>query len=336
MNASEEQQEADRAVEMNTTNTTVTNTLMTELPPANTCTALEIYSPDMAAITTPSTPPKIVIWCSTCQRKLCKDTSCQDCAQKKMEVNIIATEMDTTFATDATFATEELGLRDDNGKFMWTPFGEPEERQHTTVEVLSLGTEIKCLHRIHKQEACEEGLCSHECCYTDHAEDLDPSLRQLPEHEDIQELWYGDIIRWYRHQENPPHRTTAQLRTFKSQCKPFRYHAATGTLHRFIEGVNKWVPCVSPTTVTRILKEAHDKAGHFNGRVVYQKILCRAWWPAIITDIHNYIKGCIRCNLWNTTATIPQPYPSAPILHPNEVLEIDLMGPFDPQAHGMR
>lgn len=131
----------------------------------------------------------------------------------------------------------------------------------------------------------------------------------------------------------PQNWTYAQHRVFKAKAAAFRFHRKTQTLHRKHNG--RWTPYITLDQVAPLLRRTHNEAGHFNDQIVYQKLLYRVWWSCMLKDIYEYIQGCIRCALWSSaTASQSQHMTPLNVLHPNKVLQIDLMVPYPPTPDG--
>lgn len=192
-----------------------------------------------------------------------------------------------------------------------------------SAEVLALGHDIQAVGKANMPETQEES-----------------PLEMNDEDRTMQERWYGDIIRYYRDQHVPQNWNRQQHRRFKATAAEFRYNNSGILLKRRIihtpeaalKQRNLWLRCLSPHEIAPLLQRLHDDSGHFNPRIVQQG-LQSVWWPRMYKDIHDYVNGCFECSIWShQTHSGPgtQPHQPLEILHPNEVEEMDLMGPFPP------
>ncbi|KXT06153.1 hypothetical protein AC578_1293 [Pseudocercospora eumusae] len=113
---------------------------------------------------------------------------------------------------------------------MGTPTSAPTERDNEetyTTDCLTIGTEIRCLHR-KNDTTCYDPECWHECC-------------KITKH------WYVDIVRYYKYQQIPQTWPKSTRRYFKVIAGSFRYDQQSDTLlhMRHTDQINKefiWVP----------------------------------------------------------------------------------------------
>ncbi len=82
-----------------------------------------------------------------------------------------------------------------------------------------------------------------------------------------------------------------------------------------------------------MLREVHDHAGYFVSKIVLDRLCFRVYLPKMATDIREYIRGCLHCAKWATSA---QSVPLTPIQtrEPYELMGMDFIGPFEKSAYG--
>lgn len=151
------------------------------------------------------------------------------------------------------------------------------------------------------------------------------------DHKHTTQQWYGDLISYYRHQKMPDGWTATRQAAFKRLAAEFRWDTKNFRLMRRVG--EYWVTCIAPHEIAPLLQRVHDKAGHFNPKIVLEKIRYRVWWPRMQADIHDYIKGCIPCV---QTSAARRTSPLSPIfsLRPFYLMAMDLIGPLPKTTHG--
>lgn len=114
------------------------------------------------------------------------------------------------------------------------------------------------------------------------AQEIELEVLQLQEH------WYGDMVRYYRDSITPTTTRTEQAR-FKKQAANFRFFSANGRLvgmkiiktpWQALEQRTVWLTCISPHEVAPILHALHDEKGHFNARIILSKLKARQVYAA--------------------------------------------------------
>lgn len=109
----------------------------------------------------------------------------------------------------------------------------------------------------------------------------------------LQEHWYGDMVRYYRKQVTPAttrieqarfHKQAANSRFF-SEAERLLRKKTTKTPWQALKQRTIWLTCLSPHGVAPILHALHDEKEHFNASIILPK-LEEVWWPAILEDVH--------------------------------------------------
>lgn len=62
-----------------------------------------------------------------------------------------------------------------------------------------------------------------------------------------------------------------------------------------------------PTVISReaLLRQYHDKIGHWDGKAARRQITEMFWWPELYNEIHQYVKSCTQ---FQQMAPLPLPY----------------------------
>jgi hypothetical protein len=90
---------------------------------------------------------------------------------------------------------------------------------------------------------------------------------------------------------------------------------------------------IAPKQVPKVLKGAHDKNGHFGSEIVLDKIRERFFWPTLYKDVADFIQSCNKCAVWAQRRRAT-PVKALDALYPFELVQADLLGPFDISARG--
>jgi transposase InsO family protein len=154
---------------------------------------------------------------------------------------------------------------------------------------------------------------------------------QEEEWEALNEEWYGDLLRYCKDNNLPPDWSSSQRNKFTRWAKGFRFSPSKGRLERL--KADRWLPCVSPKDVPRILQSTHDKGGHFSSEVLAKKLGDRVFWPTMTRDVREFVLSCTRCAIWAQRQRT-QPLTSLDALYPFEMVQADLMGPFPDTEKG--
>lgn len=117
------------------------------------------------------------------------------------------------------------------------------------------------------------------------------------------------------------------------------YMTSQGILYHYLqEEDNDEAQLVIPATLREeILKENHDKAGHYGIERTLQKILRTSYWPNIRKNTRDYVQKCIPCQKYKAANTKPAGLVLTPATNQRfEVISIDLIGPLPETEEGYR
>ena len=142
--------------------------------------------------------------------------------------------------------------------------------------------------------------------------------------------WYADVYHYYTNQQSSSVDRVRYAVT-KKQAQYYRYDSLTKRLLRQVG--RYWAICLTKPEVAPILREVHDHAGHFGSKIVLDRLRFRVYWPKMAADIREYIRGCLPCAKWATSA---RSVPLTPIQtgEPYELMGMDFIGPFERSAYG--
>ncbi|OQO11727.1 hypothetical protein B0A48_03454 [Cryoendolithus antarcticus] len=147
----------------------------------------------------------------------------------------------------------------------------------------------------------------------------------------LEDEWYADLIAYHRKGVKPKGWTKGRLRNFEKYAKPYKFSTTQNQLQRRVE--DKWLPCVPPKDVPKVLQATHDKNGHFNEEIVQKKLQLRVFWPTMLKDIRDYTRSCVNCTIWADRKR-SEGLITLDCVHPWEMLQADLMGPFPKSNRG--
>ena len=87
----------------------------------------------------------------------------------------------------------------------------------------------------------------------------------------------------------------------------------------------------------RLLKMAHDEAGHLSVRKV-MFLLCQSYmWPRMKHDVSQYCRLCVKCQRFRKVGVSRVPLQPVPVFSvPFEHVAIDLVGPFERSKDGYK
>ena len=111
--------------------------------------------------------------------------------------------------------------------------------------------------------------------------------------------WYADIYHYYTNQQSLSVDRT-RYAVVKRQAQYYRYDSFTKRLLRQIGSY--WAICLTKPEVAPILREVHDHASHFGSKIVLDCLRFRVFWPNMAVDVCEYIRGCLSCAKWATSA----------------------------------
>jgi hypothetical protein len=84
--------------------------------------------------------------------------------------------------------------------------------------------------------------------------------------------------------------------------------------------------CITEGEVADVLYYAHDESGHFAQAITTRK-LKEYYWPRMVVDVADYIKGCLSCSKYGT-ARRSQTLNPVVVNSPIQLFGIDFVGPF--------
>ena len=83
----------------------------------------------------------------------------------------------------------------------------------------------------------------------------------------------------------------------------------------------------------KVLKAAHDGAGHLGHRKVLMIVRRKFTWPLLTKDVVQYCNSCLVCQQCSKASVRKAPMVERPVLsEPFELLAFDLVGPL-PKAN---
>ncbi|PPJ53278.1 hypothetical protein CBER1_11964 [Cercospora berteroae] len=141
--------------------------------------------------------------------------------------------------------------------------------------------------------------------------------------DEMNDEWYQEVIA-YLQGKVPEEWTTARRTKAARYAENFRWR--NGKLERLFEN-GKYIPCVHPRDVPRILQAVHDRGGHFKSETVMKKLRGRVFWPTMAPDLRLYIQSCRQCAMWAQRQRTDR-LVALDSLNPWELLQADLIGPF--------
>lgn len=82
-----------------------------------------------------------------------------------------------------------------------------------------------------------------------------------------------------------------------------------------------------------MLREIHNHAGHSGSKIVLNRLRFRVYWHKMVSNVHEYIQGCLPCPKWATSAR------SVPLIliqtgEPYELMGMEFIGSFERSAYG--
>lgn len=141
--------------------------------------------------------------------------------------------------------------------------------------------------------------------------------------------WYTDVYRYCTRQEKPKGLNAQEMGAFNQKAARFVFHDRTNRLVYTFRG--QWAPCLVKEEISTLLRDVHDRSGHFSSKIVMDKIRNVVYWPTMAKDVVQYIKGCYPCAKWaNSTRSVSL----SPIqtMEPFQLLGVDFIGPFMTRA----
>ncbi|KAI1002888.1 hypothetical protein K3495_g5316 [Podosphaera aphanis] len=152
----------------------------------------------------------------------------------------------------------------------------------------------------------------------------------IPRERFLNSGWYEDIACFLAYKEFPKECVTKVQRAALIR-KSLSYSVENdGTMYHEMQDLKR--RCVVQEEVALILREAHDEGGHFS-QAITQRKLKLYYWPKMVVDIRDYIKGCLTCARFGT-AVRSQFSARVTVNEPMELLGIDFIGPF-PKFEGI-
>ncbi len=153
------------------------------------------------------------------------------------------------------------------------------------------------------------------------------------EFSELRRSWYYDLEQYYRYQITNPSWTRAQHFKFKRAAEQFRWSARDRCLLH--QRGDHWVMCIDPHMVAEVLDRIHDQSGHFGARIILEKIQHRLFWPNMLKDVYEYIKGCFDCA---RIAAARRVRPLSPILslRPWQIMVMDTIESLPTTSTGYR
>ena len=95
-----------------------------------------------------------------------------------------------------------------------------------------------------------------------------------------------------------------------------------------------YLPCIPEGKVLQVLREAHDKGGHWAKTGTMAKLRGVSYWPNQSQDVERYIAGCIECAR-HGPATRSQPLNPVLVTFPFQLLGMDFIGPLPETRSGL-
>lgn len=86
----------------------------------------------------------------------------------------------------------------------------------------------------------------------------------------------------------------------KKQAKYYLYNSLTKRILR--QRGRYWAIRLTKPKVAPILREFHDHAGHFDSKIVLDRLRFRVYKPKMAADVREYIRGCLSCMKWAMSA----------------------------------
>lgn len=139
----------------------------------------------------------------------------------------------------------------------------------------------------------------------------------------VKKEWYQELEDYYRHQKIPQRWTPSQQATFKRKAAHYRWNGEK-LVHKVDE---KWVTCIGPEDVAKLLQQTHDENGHFSSKIILERIRSRAFWPGMAQDVRSYVQGCIECAR-HAIAGPTQPLQPVLMMRPGSLFGFDHIGPL--------
>ena len=158
-----------------------------------------------------------------------------------------------------------------------------------------------------------------------------PTSQSSEEKEDVTEVVArADLIQWQ--QEDPA--LAEMLEEAEQPDSPF--HIVDGLLYRakFGQQDEEVAACTDQSLIVvpsrlreKVMKAAHDQAGHFGVKKSKQLIQGCFYWPAMGQDISKHCKSCSICLKYNYKKTRREPLHPLPVIAtPWERIAIDIVG----------
>lgn len=101
---------------------------------------------------------------------------------------------------------------------------------------------------------------------------------------------------------------------------------------------NSWKMIVNPINIKSVLEECHDipLAGHLGIKKTILRVKEKYFWPKLIKDVTDYVKGCDRCKCMKYPTQISRPLmgKGKEVDQPWEMISMDYIGPLPRSRKG--